>query len=317
MREMILLLSLACYVMMTYSQQCRQDLTTVCNDDVINSTMLKGDKGDVGKSGLPGAKGNPGAKGELGGVGEKGMQGESCALGSLGTDIVTRLAKIEELLTRPISTALATTTVSTTTTSSITTCSTSSSNGPHTLTSGVEVYCEDEWTIFQRRIDGSVDFGRQWDDYANGFGQIDGEFWLGLDNIHEMTRRRGCRLKIELWDFDGNQRHAHYSSFSIKSAKNLYRLRVSGYSGNAGDSLGYHNGLPFSTEGSDNDSFNDINCATHYGGSQGWWFRSCLYSALNGVWMRQSSGRAHGIIWYYWKGYDEPLKETKMKLRCD
>ena len=44
---------------------------------------------------------------------------------------------------------------------------------------------------------------------------------------------------------------------------------------------------------------------------------ACFYSALNGVWMRQSSGGAHGIIWYNWKGYDEPLKETKMKLRCD
>ncbi|CAK8686918.1 unnamed protein product [Clavelina lepadiformis] len=294
MREVIVLLSLASYIIMTYSQECRQVLTTVCDNDVINSTMLKGDKGDVGRSGKSGL---PGAKGDPGGVGEKGMQGVSCALGSLGTDILTRLAKIEIFL-------------------SISSCATSSSNGPRRLTSGVEVYCEDGWTIFQRRIDGSVDFGRRWDDYANGFGQIDGEFWLGLNNIHEMTRGGGCRLKIELWDFDGNQRHADYSSFSIESAENLYRLRVSGYSGNAGDSLTFHNGQPFSTEDNDNDS-DGRNCATHWGGSQGWWFKSCFYSALNGVWMRQSSGGAHGIIWYNWKGYDEPLKETKMKLRCD
>ncbi|CAK8686896.1 unnamed protein product [Clavelina lepadiformis] len=295
MRGVILLLSLACYVIMTYSKECRQVLTTVCDNDVINSTMLKGDKGDVGRSGKSGL---PGAKGEPGGVGEKGMQGDSCALGSLGTDIVTRLAKIELFL-------------------SISSCATSSSNGPRRLTSGVEVYCEDGWTIFQRRIDGSVDFGRRWDDYANGFGQIDGEFWLGLDNIHEMTRGGGCRLKIELWDFDGNQRHADYRSFSIESAENLYRLRVSGYSGNAGDSLKYHNGHPFSTENNENDT-NGRNCATYFGGSQGWWFGpACGLSFLNGVWMRQSSGSEHGIIWYHWKGALEPLKETKMKLRCD
>ncbi|CAK8690179.1 unnamed protein product [Clavelina lepadiformis] len=229
---------------MTYSQQCRQVLTTVCDDDVVNSSMQKGAKG-------------------------------------------------------------------------ITSCSTSSSNDPHNLTSGVEVYCEDGWTIFQRRIDGSVSFGRRWDDYANGFGQIDGEFWLGLDNIHEMTRGGGCRLKIELWGFHRNQRHADYSSFSIESAENLYRLHVSGYSGNAGDSLAYHNGRPFSTEDSDNDSWTSGNCATGYGGSQGWWFGACSYSSLNGVWMRQSSGAAHGIIWKHWKGWKKPLKETKMKLRCD
>ncbi|XP_076807123.1 microfibril-associated glycoprotein 4-like isoform X2 [Clavelina lepadiformis] len=319
MRGVTFLLSLACYVMMTYSQQCRQVLTTVCDHDVVNSSMQKGDKGDVGrsgKSGLPGAQGNPGAKGEPGEVGKKGMQGESCALGSLGTDIVTKLAKIEGLLTPPSTTTMATTIVTTTTTSSITSCTTSSSNGPHNLTSDVEVYCEDGWTIFQRRIDGSVDFGRRWDDYANGFSQIDGEFWLGLDNIHEMTRGGGCRLQIELWDFDGNQRHANYSSFSIESTENLYRLRVSGYNGNAGDSLTYSNGHPFSTEDSEYDS-SGANCATRYGGSQGWWFRGCAQSYLNGVWMRQSSGSWHGIIWYSWKGFDEPLKETKMKLRCD
>ncbi|XP_076805266.1 fibrinogen beta chain-like [Clavelina lepadiformis] len=116
------------------------------------------------------------------------MQGESCALGSLGTDIVTRLTKIEELLTPPSTTTMVATTVATTTSSSITSCSTSSSNGPHTLTSGVEVYCEDGWTIFQRRIDGSVSFGRPWDDYANGFGQIDGEFWLGKRKLVQLKR---------------------------------------------------------------------------------------------------------------------------------
>ncbi|XP_076806730.1 ficolin-2-like [Clavelina lepadiformis] len=264
MRAVILLLSLACYVMMTYSQECRQVLTTVCDNDVINSNMQKG---------------------------------ESCVLGSLGTDIRTRLAKLEEFLI-PRS------------------CVSSLRHGPQRLASGVEVYCEDGWTIFQRRIDGSVDFGRRWDDYAKGFGQIDGEFWLGLDNIHKMTREGGCRLKIELWDFDGNQRHADYSSFSIESAENLYRLRVSGYSGNAGDSLSYNNGRPFSTEDSDNDSSN-INCSTHFGGSQGWWFVGCGNSYLNGVWMRQSGGFYHGIVWYHWKKLREPLKETKMKLRCD
>ena len=91
MRGVILLLSLACFVVMTYSQQCRQVLTTVCADDVVNSTMQKEDKGDVGRSGSPGAQGDPGAKGEPGAVGQKGMQGESCALGSLVTDLASRM----------------------------------------------------------------------------------------------------------------------------------------------------------------------------------------------------------------------------------
>ena len=32
-----------------------------------------------------------------------------------------------------------------------------------------------------KRFDGSVDFGRTyWEDYANGFGDTNNEFWMGI-----------------------------------------------------------------------------------------------------------------------------------------
>ena len=99
-----------------------------------------------------------------------------------------------------------------------------------------EVFCDQKtagggWTVFQKRRDGSVDFFRAWDDYKRGFGNLNGEFWLGLDKIHRLTVSGGYKLRIDLGDIHGKTAFAEYSSFSVTSERAKYQLNLGSYSG--------------------------------------------------------------------------------------
>ncbi len=79
--------------------------------------------------------------------------------------------------------------------------------------------------VFQRRIDGSVDFYLPWADYKNGFGAVSGEFWLGNENIHLLTSSGDNVLRIDMEAFDGETRFAAYTGFSIDGESTNYTLR--------------------------------------------------------------------------------------------
>ena len=84
----------------------------------------------------------------------------------------------------------------------------------------------------QRRKDGSVDFYRGWNDYKKGFGDLKGEFFLGLDKIYRLTNQTKNRLRIDLEDFEGSSAHAEYEYFAIGSESDNYRLsRLGNYLG--------------------------------------------------------------------------------------
>uniref|UniRef100_A0A667Y2W5 Tenascin XB n=1 Tax=Myripristis murdjan TaxID=586833 RepID=A0A667Y2W5_9TELE len=174
------------------------------------------------------------------------------------------------------------------------------------------VYCDMEtdgggWTVFQRRKDGSEDFFRKWKEYVKGFGNRSGEFWLGLDAIHNLTAMTRMSLRVDLRAANDSA-FAKYSTFEV--GRKNYKLTVGGYSGTAGDSMSYHNTRPFSTKDRDLMPF-ITRCAMSYRG--GWWYKNCHEANLNG---RYGVDVQHqGIIWTTWKGKEFSIPFAEMKMR--
>ncbi|XP_010626423.1 angiopoietin-related protein 7 [Fukomys damarensis] len=183
----------------------------------------------------------------------------------------------------------------------------------------LEVFCDMEtsgggWTIIQRRRSGLVSFYQDWQQYKQGFGSIRGDFWLGNEHVHRLTRQP-TQLRVELEDWEGEVRYAEYSHFAVANEVNSYRLFLGNYRGDAGNNaLLYHNNTAFSTKDKDNDNCLD-KCAQLRKG--GYWYNCCTDSNLNGVYYRQGDHRQHldGITWYGWHGASYSLKRVEMKIR--
>ena len=100
----------------------------------------------------------------------------------------------------------------------------------------IGVFCDQTtagwgWLVFQKRLDGSVDFYRGWTEYKDGFGSLTSEFWLGVDKIDRLTSSGNYKLRVDLEDFAGNTFYAEYDLFKIASEGEKYELSVGSYSG--------------------------------------------------------------------------------------
>lgn len=117
---------------------------------------------------------------------------------------------------------------------------------------------------------------------------------------------------MEGWSKKHAFKYAEYNNFAIGDEHSLYSLTVSGYKGTAGNALGSHNSMPFSTFDKDNDDARR-NCAQRFHG--GWWFKSCLSSNLNGEYKGNVETHGPGIVWLKGKLRRVSLKFSEMKLR--
>ena len=192
----------------------------------------------------------------------------------------------------------------------------------------IRVYCDMDsgfggpgWIVLQRRQDGSVNFTRDWNTYKHGFGDLDGELWLGNDHLARITTSENFQLRIDLGDWEGEYRYAEYSYIRVLGEEDKYQLLLGDYSGDAGDALAdsfnihhHHNGTYFSTINQDNDRHPGVHCAHNI--NAGFWYNGCGYALLNSPYhVDGSADHWKGIMWYTWHGADYSMKSTVMKIR--
>ena len=56
-------------------------------------------------------------------------------------------------------------------------------------------------------------FTRGWQDYKMGFGDLNGEFWFGLDYMSRLTLENQMILRVDLEAHDGRTAVAEYTTF--------------------------------------------------------------------------------------------------------
>ena len=175
-------------------------------------------------------------------------------------------------------------------------------DGPHTIYPGtaelpqLQVACDQEtdgggWIIYQRRLDGSVNFTRNWDDYKDGFGIIGNdttEMWLGNEKLYQLLQAYGsteCELWVEVHAFDGDVCSAKCYPFQMSAEATGYRINWTTTDTSAHDispDLDFHKDAPFSTFdriSKDEEEY----CMAFYKG--GWWYAQCVKIFLNGAYI--------------------------------
>ena len=133
-----------------------------------------------------------------------------------------------------------------------------------------------------RKIRSLVNFNRNCTDYEKGFGDLNTEFWYGLEEMHCLTQRGQWEMRVDYQFNNKTLSYLHYNQFSVGSVNEEYPLTVGGFTGVSDDLFNHesnpHNGMKFSTPNNDNDKRSD-NCAANH--NSGWWYNNCYSININ------------------------------------
>uniref|UniRef100_A0A7M5X1L9 Fibrinogen C-terminal domain-containing protein n=1 Tax=Clytia hemisphaerica TaxID=252671 RepID=A0A7M5X1L9_9CNID len=170
-----------------------------------------------------------------------------------------------------------------------------------------------------KKFNGSVDFHRTWTEYKNGFGDASGEYWLGNEALHQLTKSGGPYEWIfKATAFDGTVQVSRYDDFSIGNESTNYLLSVGALTHGSMASL--TNKSPFTTYDNDNDLALSFNCAFRGDSGNykngGFWYEKCGGFQPNAQYSNNVGGVYQKFIfWKNFRGKSESLKATSMRFR--
>uniref|UniRef100_A0A915HDI8 Fibrinogen C-terminal domain-containing protein n=1 Tax=Romanomermis culicivorax TaxID=13658 RepID=A0A915HDI8_ROMCU len=192
------------------------------------------------------------------------------------------------------------------------------------------------WTIIQKRQNGQLDYYRTWNEYKNGFGSQDNEFWLGNEYVYQLTSTMGVtyELVILMSSIINMQITVRYNRFQLGSQYDFYRLTLGNmiqgdtpsecnyialslkhFHSNAADSLQPSRNQRFGTKDQDVDYDPGTSCGIWW--RSGWWHDPyCFRTGDLNVPYDPVAGMAQlaGIVWTG-VAKDARIRATQMMIR--
>ncbi len=169
------------------------------------------------------------------------------------------------------------------------------------------------WMVIMQRSTGGVDFNCSMEEYEFGFGDLGGEFWYGLKNIHCLSEREPLELRIEIGNGTMPSIVWVYQTFLVDSAPS-YTLHIGDGvgTGDTNDAMLLHNEKDFYTYNRDQGT-----CARNHGA--GWWYyltdnKNCHTANLNGPYQLKTNNIGDLLSWNSTAGYVH-YTHVSMKVR--
>nr|KAG5709724.1 hypothetical protein BaRGS_027749 [Batillaria attramentaria] len=185
-----------------------------------------------------------------------------------------------------------------------------------------QVYCRfitNARNYIMERRKNDMEFNRPWNDYVNGFGDVDGDHFLGLENIYALTNdHKRFELRVVVKD-EANDRFFEnpYKETKIGNAASGYPFLFNVSAHSTLPPVGCFQslyGAKFSTSDRDNDGVPNVHCAALREGP--WWYNDASCNTCNptGPLVRPAGGTRLGVdnevFWTHVLGNVAPFKVT-------